>query len=56
MFLSKTTQIPQGNNVLHAPASNIDDFLYRRYMFNPLSSIGLFGKNRAHLHLEKPML
>jgi hypothetical protein len=48
----KLTQFSQGNNVLHALASNTDGFLLRDTCVFQLSGIGLFGTTWAILHLE----
>jgi hypothetical protein len=40
--------------VLDAPASNTMIFFQEIHVFLQLSSICLFGKKRAHIHLEKP--
>jgi hypothetical protein len=52
IFFPKITQFSQGNNVLDAAASNINDLLWRGTWVFQVRGIGLFGKNRFCLHLE----
>jgi hypothetical protein len=48
----KFTLFSQENQLLEAPPSNFDGFLLRDLYFLQLSSIRLFGKKCAFLHLE----
>jgi hypothetical protein len=49
---SKADQDLTKYNVLEAPASNTDRFLYEIQVFLQLSWVGLFGTKWAFLHLE----
>jgi hypothetical protein len=45
-----------GNNMLYVAASNVVGLFGEIYVFFQLGWIGLFGGNRAYLHLEIPKL
>jgi hypothetical protein len=51
-FFSKNNSTPTRNNVLEAPASNTDGFLWEIHVFLHLSWIELFGRKWAFPHLE----
>jgi hypothetical protein len=54
--IEKLTQLPQGNKVVEAAASNTDDFLWQDTWVSSTEQNILFGANRAYLHLETPKL
>jgi hypothetical protein len=52
VFLSKLTQVSQGNNVLNAPASNKGGSLWRDSFVYSTYLIGQFGTNSGIVHIE----
>jgi hypothetical protein len=45
-FIQKLMQFSQGNNVIHAPASNTDGFFFKRHMsFINLDELAYLEKN-----------
>jgi hypothetical protein len=50
----KLSQFSQGNNVLDAPASNLDGFLCRDTCVPQVCWIGLLRANTTYFHLETP--
>jgi hypothetical protein len=52
----KLTHITQGTNVLDDPANNTVFFFWHIDVFLQLSWIGLFGRKRAYLNIEKSKL
>jgi hypothetical protein len=52
VFLSRTNSIIRGKQCARSSSSNRDGFLWEIHLFLHLSSIGLFGRKWAFLHLE----